>query len=247
MSETIVLLHGYSGTRRAWDGVVARLDPERYRPLALDLPGHGQAAGHPWPICFEDCVRAVLAASPARFALCGYSLGGRVALHVALAAPERVSRLIVISADPGIEDQAERAARLARDERLAQRLESAPFEEFVESWRTQPLFAGEPSAAAELARADQLRNEPLPLAAVTRGLSVGAMTPLWNRLGELTMPVLFIAGRADGKFAAIGERLARTAPDARLLLLDGGHGLPRERPAEVAAALAAPARGDRGA
>ncbi len=93
MPETLVLLHGFSGTRRAWDGVLGQLPAERYRALALDLPGHGSAADHPWPITFEACVRAVLDAAPERFVLVGYSLGGRVALHVALTAPERVTRL----------------------------------------------------------------------------------------------------------------------------------------------------------
>ena len=81
--EAVVLLHGFSGTRRAWDGVVACLSPERCRPLALDLPGHGEYAdAHARPISFAGCVAHVLARAPERFVLCGYSLGGRVALHV---------------------------------------------------------------------------------------------------------------------------------------------------------------------
>ncbi len=233
----IVLLHGFSGTHRAWDGVVARLDRERYRPLALDLPGHGTRAGDPWPISFEQCVSTVLDAAPERFELCGYSLGGRVALHVALQAPERVSRLVLAGANPGIEDPAERAARLAADERVAQRLEDEPFEQWIESWRTQPLFADDPPEVGERARADQRRNDPLALAAAMRGLSNGAMTPLWERLGELRMEVALIAGRRDEKFAAIAERAAAAIPEASLTLLDGGHGLPLEDPAGVAAVL----------
>jgi 2-succinyl-6-hydroxy-2,4-cyclohexadiene-1-carboxylate synthase len=235
--ETLVLLHGFSGTHRAWDGVVEQLCPERYRPLALDLPGHGEASEHPWPIRFEDCVRAVLAAAPERFALCGYSMGGRVALHVALAAPQRVTRLYVIAANPGIEDASERAARLASDERLAQRLEAEPFEDFIESWRTQPLFAADPAAVGELARADQRRNEPLALAAVMRGLSTGAMTPLWARLAELEMPVTLIAGARDAKFVALAERTLAGLREGSLTVLAGGHGLPLEDPAGVAAVL----------
>jgi 2-succinyl-6-hydroxy-2,4-cyclohexadiene-1-carboxylate synthase len=235
--ETIVLLHGFSGTRRAWDGVVARLDPERYLPLALDLPGHGELSAQPWPISFADCVRSVLDAAPERFMLCGYSLGGRVALHVALAAPERVSRLVLIAANPGIEDAAQRAARLASDERLAQRLETEPFEQWIESWRTQPLFAADPPHVGELARADQRRNEPLALAAVMRGLSVGAMAPLWGRLGELRMPVAYVVGERDEKFRAIGERVMRECPGCDLSVVAGGHGLPLENPEAVAAAL----------
>lgn len=237
MAQTVVLLHGFGGTRRAWDGVVARLDAERYRPLALDLPGHGSEAGHRWPIGFEDCVRSVLAAAPERFVLCGYSLGGRVALHVALAASERVSRLVLIGANPGIEDPAERAARLAADERLAQRLEGEPFKDFIESWRTQPLFAEDPPEVGELARADQRRNDPLALAAVMRGLSVGAMASLWGRLGELEMPLTFLVGARDRKFRAIGERVAAACPACRLSVVEGGHGLPLENPQAVAAAI----------
>jgi len=235
--ETVVLLHGFGGTRRAWDGVAGRLRPERYRPLALDLPGHGSQAGHPWPICFEDCVRLVLGSSPERFVLCGYSLGGRVALHVALAAPQRVSRLVLIGANPGIEDRAERAARLAADERLAQQLESEPFEDFIESWRAQPLFAADPPEVRELARADQRRNQPLALAAAMRGLSVGAMTPLWDRLGDLAMPVALLAGDRDEKFLAHSERALALLPDATLTVLRGGHGLPLEDPAGIASLL----------
>jgi 2-succinyl-6-hydroxy-2,4-cyclohexadiene-1-carboxylate synthase len=237
MPETLVLLHGFSGTRAAWDGVLGRLQPERYRPLALDLPGHGEAAAHLWPITFHACVEAVLAAAPESFALCGYSLGGRVALHVALAAPQRVTRLVLIGANPGLDDPAERAARLAADERLAQRLESEPFEQWIESWRTQPLFAEEPPQVRELAQADQRRNEPLALAAAMRGLSVGAMQPLWERLGELTMPVELVVGERDRKFLALAELALPLLPRGSLTVLDGGHGLPLENPEGVAATL----------
>lgn len=237
MPETLVLLHGFSGTHRAWDGVIERLDPERYRPLALDLPGHGAAASHPPPIGFEQCVRAVLGAAPQRFALCGYSLGGRVALHVALAAPERVTRLCLIAANPGIEDAGERSERRAADERLAQRLESEPFADFIESWRAQPLFAADPPRVGELARADQRRNDPHALAPAMRGLSAGAMEPLWDRLGELSMPVAVVSGTRDQKFTRLLQRAQGLLPRAELTVLEGGHALAVEAPAGVAAVL----------
>jgi 2-succinyl-6-hydroxy-2,4-cyclohexadiene-1-carboxylate synthase len=237
VAKTLVLLHGFSGTRQAWDGVVAQLASERYRPLALDLPGHGEARAVAGPITFDSCVAAVLEASPERFALCGYSLGGRVALHVALAAPERVSRLVLVSASPGIEDAAERAARRAADGRLADELERIPFEQFIERWRAQPLFAEEPAAVGALAREDQRRNEPRALAAAMRGLGTGEMTPLWDRLGELQMPSTFVAGARDAKFRAIGERMVELMPDARLAVIPGGHALALESPAELAALL----------
>jgi 2-succinyl-6-hydroxy-2,4-cyclohexadiene-1-carboxylate synthase len=237
MPESVVLLHGFSGTHRAWDQVVALLDRERYRPLALDLPGHGAAADSERPITFAACVAAVLDASPERFALCGYSLGGRVALHLALAAPERVERLVLVACNPGIEDPAERAARWASDEELASDLERVPFEEFIERWRTQPLFADEPPAVGALAREDQRRNRPDALAAVMRGLGTGEMQPQWERLGELRMPVTVLVGDRDHKFRALAERMVALLPDARMVVVVGGHGLPLENPGAVADVL----------
>ncbi|HTA36751.1 MAG TPA: 2-succinyl-6-hydroxy-2,4-cyclohexadiene-1-carboxylate synthase [Solirubrobacteraceae bacterium] len=234
MPETLVLLHGFSGTRHAWDGVVERIDGERYRPLALDLPGHGEASAFAGAITFDACVETVLASSPERFALCGYSLGGRIALHVALTAPERVSRLVLVSCSPGIEDDGQRAERHAADERLAKELESIPFEQFIEKWRTQPLFAGDPPEAGERAREDQRRNEPIALAKAMRGLGTGEMTPLWNRLGELQMPSVFVAGERDAKFRAIGQRMVALMPDANFVVIPGGHALALESPEELA-------------
>ena len=237
MPESLVLLHGFSATRHAWDAVAAQLSPQRYLPLALDLPGHGDAAEQVAPISFDSCVADVLANAPERFALCGYSLGGRVALHVALAAPERVTRLVLVSTSAGIDDEAERAERRAADRRLADELERIAFEQFIERWRTQPLFADDPPEVGELAREDQRRNRPHVLAAVLRGIGTGEMTPLWDRLGELTMPVTVVVGERDAKFRALGERMAALIPAAQLVVIPGGHRLALESPAAVARSL----------
>jgi 2-succinyl-6-hydroxy-2,4-cyclohexadiene-1-carboxylate synthase len=235
--ETLVLLHGFSGTRRAWDGVIARLNGERYRPLALDLPGHGAGPARDGSITFASCVEAILAQAPRRFALCGYSMGGRVALHVALAAPERVSRLTLVSCTAGIEDDAARAARRATDRRLADELERSSFEQFIERWGAQPVFAEDPPEVVERAREDQRRNDPRALAAAMRGIGTGEMTPLWRRLGDLAMPTAVVVGDRDAKFTAIGRRMAAQLPVGELIVLRGGHRLALENPAELARAV----------
>ncbi|HUB75844.1 MAG TPA: alpha/beta fold hydrolase [Solirubrobacteraceae bacterium] len=246
MPESVVLLHGFSGTHHAFDGVISSLDRERYRPLALDLPGHG-ALHAQRPIDFDSCVASVLDRAPASFALCGYSMGGRIALHVALAAPDRVTRLALVSSSAGIEDAAERARRREADDELARSLEREPLEAFIERWRTQPLFAGDPPGVDALARADQRRNRTDALAAVLRGVGTGQMQPLWARLGELTMPVVAVAGERDQRYAAIAARIAALAPDGRVEIVAGGHNLLLENPDGVAAALSARDRAsDRG-
>ncbi len=238
MAETLVLLHGFAGTHRAWDGVVERLDPERYRPLALDLPGHGEQADAERPISFAACVEHVLARAPERFALCGYSLGGRVALHVALAAPERVSRLVLVSTTAGIEDADERAQRSAADHHLAGELEGGSQEDFVARWCAQPMFAEDPPAVDELAREDYRRNSPTTIAAVLRGIGTGEMVPLWDRLHELTMLATILVGERDTKFLGLGRRLVELLPQAVMTTVPSGHRLPLEDPGAVVNALA---------
>jgi 2-succinyl-6-hydroxy-2,4-cyclohexadiene-1-carboxylate synthase len=236
-SENLVLLHGFGGTHRAWDRVIGHLSAERYRPLALDLPGHGDQAGAARPIAFDGCVASVLARSPERFVLAGYSMGGRIALHVALAAPERVTRLVLVGATAGIEDEEQRAKRRDSDHDLARGLEEAPFEEFVERWAAQPLFVDDPPEVDALARAEQLRNRPDALAAALRGIGTGQMQPLSSRLGELEMPVSVLVGERDLRMREPAERIARGAPRGELRVLPGGHRLLFENAPAVADAF----------
>jgi 2-succinyl-6-hydroxy-2,4-cyclohexadiene-1-carboxylate synthase len=236
-AEDIVLLHGFAATRRTWEGVEGHLPAERYRPLALDLPGHGELADAPRPLTFEGCVQSVLDRAPERFVLVGYSMGGRVALHVALAAPQRIARLVLVATTAGIEDPDERAQRHETDHSLANQVERGTIADFVDRWRSQPMFAEDPLEVGALARADQSRNRPDSIAAALRGIGTGEMQPLWERLGELNMPATVLVGTRDVKFRLLGERMASLLPDARLLVVPGGHGLPFEVPASVAEAI----------
>ena len=157
-------------------------------------------------------------------------------MHVALAAPERVTRLVLVSSTRVSRTQPSELGGGGRPE-LADELERVPFEGFIERWRTQPLFADDPPQVGELAREDQRRNRPEALAGVMRGIGTGEMQPLWGRLGELKMPVTVVAGDRDAKFQALGERMVGLLGDARLLAIRGGHGLPFESPAELARAI----------
>ena len=118
-------------------------------------------------------------------------------------------------------------------------MEEIPFEEFIERWRTQPLFAEDPPEVGALAREDQRRNRADALAAAMRGLGTGEMQPLWDRLGELRMPVTVLVGERDPKFVAVGRRMVGLMADAELVVASGGHGLALENPAAVARALGA--------
>lgn len=237
--DPIVLLHGFAGTGATWDAVRGALGDGPPSLVTPDLPGHG-ARTTDRPTSFAATVDVVLEVAPPRFALGGYSLGGRVALHVALTAPARVSHLLLIATTAGIEDDAERATRRTVDRALAQSIEDDGLDAFADRWIAQSLFADDPPEAKDAQRTEIARQTPSGLAAALRGLGTGEMTPLWPRLAELTMPVTVVVGERDAKFLALGERLARRLPAARLIVVPGaGHGLPREAPAALAAALRA--------
>jgi 2-succinyl-6-hydroxy-2,4-cyclohexadiene-1-carboxylate synthase len=235
--ETIVLLHGFTQTGRSWDPTIAALG-ERYRALAPDIRGHGSAA-HARPADFPSVQADILASDPGPFALAGYSMGGRIALSLALAAPERVSRLTLVGASPGLADPGERSARRAADEALAGRIEGEGIEVFAREWAALPLWASQPPAVAQDAHAIRLSQSPAGLAAALRGLGTGAMEPLWDRLPQLAIPVTLIVGEHDAKFRAIAEQMAELLPDATLHVVPGtGHAVQLEQPRAVAALLA---------
>jgi 2-succinyl-6-hydroxy-2,4-cyclohexadiene-1-carboxylate synthase len=165
-------------------------------------------------------------------------MGGRIALHAALAMPERVDRLILISASPGLADAGERDARLRADERLAAEFESSTIDELASRWAMTPVLAGLPAEAAAVARADRLRNTPAGLARALRGLGTGALPSLWHRLGELAMPVTLVAGERDPKFLAMAAEMRALIPAAGVEAIpDAGHAAHLENPAAVAGVI----------
>lgn len=237
----LVLLHGFTQGPGSWDALVAGLDPS-LQVVRVTLPGHGPEgrASAKARLAFEaaaaaiaDAVAEVAGPEPATWF--GYSLGGRLALRVALDRPQLVDAMVLLGATAGLEDAADRAARMEMDERLAGGLERKGVERFVDGWLAQALFSRLSRSAAGVE--ERRRGTVDGLAAALRLLGAGAQEPVWARLGELTMPVLLIAGEHDTKFSAIGFRMAAEIGDnAGISFVPGaGHAAHLERPDSVAA------------
>jgi 2-succinyl-6-hydroxy-2,4-cyclohexadiene-1-carboxylate synthase len=236
MTPAIVLLHGFTHTGASWDPVIAAVG-ERYRAIAPDIRGHGSASDAE-PVTLEAVIDDVGAPALGRFTLAGYSMGGRVALHVALALPDRVDRLVLIGASPGIADPDERAARQRSDEQLAAKIERSEIEDFARRWAQTPVLAGLPDEVLARVHADRLRSAPSGLARALRGLGTGALPSLWERLGELSMPTALVVGERDRKFRSIAEEMAVRIPGAELVVVPGaGHAVHLEAPEEVGAVI----------
>lgn len=238
MTGTDLLLHGFAGTGRSWDPVIQAAADPQWRPNAPDLPGHGGT-----PISPGEGVPGVAAAiadagAPARI-LAGYSMGGRIALRMALDRPGCAERLVLISMSPGIEDDAERGRRREDDDALADRFERMSPEGIADLWLAGPLFADDPPEAQQRAREQILACEPAGLAQALRQLGPGEMEPMWGRLGELELPVTIVVGERDARYREIAERMASEIPQAEVVVIPGaGHALPREAPEALTAVIA---------
>jgi len=224
-------LHGFTQSAASWRHLIDRVPGAQ----ALDLPGHGAAASEPTDF---DRGTASLVARGGSGSWIGYSMGGRYALHVALAAPHLVERLVLVGAHPGLEDLQERRARAVRDAALADRIEEVGVPVFLDEWLGQPLFAGlTPEAQGLDARAG---NTSTGLAAALRGASVGVQRTLWEALPSLSMPVLYVVGERDAKYRALGARVVEALGGrAELEVVAGaGHAVPFENPDGFLEALA---------
>ena len=228
-----MLLHRFTHTARSWSALLPALAAD-FEAVALDAPGHGRAAAVRAGLA--DGAR-LLAEAGGEAAWLGYSMGGRYALHAALARPDLVRRLVLVGATAGIEDRAERARRRAADEERAAALERDGLEAFLDAWLAQPLFAGlAPSAADREARR---ANTAEGLASSLRLAGTGAQESVWDRLGELAMPVLLVTGERDEKFRALAERMADGigANAAVAVVAGAGHACHLERPLAFLAAV----------
>ena len=235
----LVLLHGFTGSAASWRAHLGAFR-DKFETLAVELLGHGASDSPADPARFrmERCVEDLAAVFDhlglQRVNLLGYSMGGRVALHLTAALSERIGALVLESASPGLAGQAERQARVASDEALANLIEQQGLEAFVEHWSQLPIFASQallPEVVRDDLRAQRLSNNPRGLANCLRGLGAGVPPSLWDRLNEVRTPALLIAGGLDPKYVTIAQAMADALPAGRLGILPGaGHAAHLEQP-----------------
>lgn len=237
----LLLLHGFTGSVRAWDDVRPALASWR-TVISIDLIGHGRSATPAdWRRYSLDWSARDLSAlfdalGLKDSAVLGYSMGGRVALHFAMQAPERISSLILESASPGIEGDHERHERVRSDAALAERIERDGLASFVAEWERMALLAHPAHVSAETRarqHAQRLENNPLGLANSLRGMGAGQQSALWSRLPTLRKHVLLLAGEQDQRYRGIAERIHALVPGSELAIVAGaGHTIHVDQPEE---------------
>jgi 2-succinyl-6-hydroxy-2,4-cyclohexadiene-1-carboxylate synthase len=229
----VALLHGFGQTARCWGALPDALTPY-YEVVRLDAPGHGDTGGEGVDLpATADLIAD--AAGPAVYV--GYSMGGRMALQLAVDRPDVVRGLVVVGGTPGIEDDAERAARRDADHALAQRIRDEGVDAFIHYWLDLPLFAGLPAEGRF--EGERRRNTAEGLATSLERAGTGSQAPLWDRLAAIDVPVLLVAGQDDPRYVEIALRTgAAIGPGSELsLITDAGHSVHLEQPARFAGAL----------
>ena len=242
----VTLLHGFTQSGRSWSEVISRM-PAGWMWIVPDLRGHGETRTRPGAACSLDACTGDLEMlwdhlGVARTHLVGYSMGGRLALHVAARRPDRLLSLLTIGAHAGLEDDARHGRRLG-DQALAERIEKDGLEAFVDYWAGLPLFAGiERRGPAFIAaiRAERMKNHVSGLACSLRGMGAGVMEPVWKELAQVTFPCTFVAGQNDHGYVASVRRLAATVRHGRFEVVPrAGHTVHQERPEAFARLLEA--------
>jgi 2-succinyl-6-hydroxy-2,4-cyclohexadiene-1-carboxylate synthase len=233
----VTLLHGFTQSGGSWNELISKM-PEGWMWIVPDLRGHGATQTLNGAPCSMDACTADLEMlwdrlGVERTHLAGYSMGGRLALHVAARRAERVLSLLTIGAHAGLDHDGREGRRLA-DEALAERIETGGVDAFVDYWGSLPMFAGierrGPSFVAQV-HAGRLENQAAGLACSLRGMGAGAMEPVWDDLADVTFPCTFVAGQNDHGYVASARRLAATVPHGRVeVVLHAGHSVHQERP-----------------
>lgn len=242
----LILLHGFSGDSTTWKGIASHLK-DSFQLIAIDVLGHGASDKPAQPASYRieavaaDLIDLLDQLGLAQAHLLGYSMGGRLALALALRQPERFRSLVLESASPGLADAAERAQRWRRDDALADDIEAQGILWFINYWEHLPLWASQsqlPAAKLAAQRSQRLRNSTLGLANSLRGMGSGAQPNLWSELPDLRIPTLLLVGDKDEKFLKINNQMAQLIPLSRVALLpSAGHNTHLENPCAFSGAV----------
>ena len=222
----LVFIHGFTQTRHTWQDVTKNLSSQ-FEVVLVDAPNHGDSSDI--SLNLETGANAIVEVGQSATYV-GYSMGARLCLTAALAHPQQVKRLILISGTAGIENKDERLARVVSDEELAMRIEQNGVTNFIDLWLALPIFSGLTTLNNQ--REIRLCNTATALASSLRLCGAGKQQPTWSRLKELTMPVLIVAGENDKKFVELAQRLTTTIGDnANLQIIEkSGHTPHLEQP-----------------
>ncbi|MEL4385096.1 2-succinyl-6-hydroxy-2,4-cyclohexadiene-1-carboxylate synthase [Shewanella xiamenensis] len=243
----LVLIHGFLGSKADWLPLIPKLS-QHFHCICLDLPGHGDnqpeiasTLTDGFDFCVQDIISRLDRLGIEAFYLYGYSLGGRIALHLAQAYPQRVLSLWLESCHPGLTNTEEQAARSKSDNLWAKRLQSLSSVDFLQLWYQQAVFANMPDKARNaliakrVAQLDQHSKHTLKQ--IFLATSLARQASLWDLPASLACKCHFFAGSQDAKFTAIAKDWQAQQPIVLHQIDDAGHNIHQANPTGLLACI----------
>ncbi|KAL6634634.1 hypothetical protein ACP70R_027305 [Stipagrostis hirtigluma subsp. patula] len=263
--NVVLLLHGFLGTSEDWLPMMKALSPSA-RVIAVDLPGHGDsqmlcrhvANSEQSPITVQAVADLLLKLmchiTDGEVVVVGYSMGARIALHMALNQIHKIRGAVIISGSPGLRDEASRRHRIAIDKSRAQFLVSHGLECFLETWYSAKMWTSlrEHPKFESLVRTRSRHKDIKALSKVLADSSIGRQKSLWEDLKQLKRPLLIVAGDKDIKFKDISQKMykeianhSECGSDGRnenklcemIIIPDSGHAVHVENPLPLVRAV----------
>ena len=237
----IVFLHGFLGSKIDWLPLIECLKNDFYC-ICFDLPGHGNSDKITLPVAgLIDCAEIILenleSLGVVKFHLFGYSLGGRIALHLARLAPEKLLSLQLESCHPGLLSVLDKLARQQNDKEWADKLASLPIESFLEFWYQQAVFEDLDEFERKQLIEMRSHNNSKALLNCYQSTSLAFQENLWfvpNELSQHDINCQLYVGSNDKKFFKLGCDWQRKAQINLLLIDNAGHNIHIAAPKKMA-------------
>jgi 2-succinyl-6-hydroxy-2,4-cyclohexadiene-1-carboxylate synthase len=227
------------GSSSDWQNISENLSSDYYC-MAIDLPGHGKSEidntenSYSIKRTAKYIIDFLQNNNTASCDFIGYSMGGRLAIYLAIKYPNYFNKIIIESAQPGILDLIERRNRKKLDHELSRKLEIMGLSEFLEFWYNQPIFATlkNHKSFANLVNS-RIKNDPRKLSKSLVEMGTGAQPSLWKDLIKITSPCLLIAGEFDLKYQKIFSKMHKEIYSSNFVIIKNcGHNTHFENPDE---------------
>ena len=225
----MVFLHGFIGSHQSWDEVVSSMDCSA---IALDLPGHGKSTFNKlnetyseldWCNDFNGLLKFL---NLDKITLCGYSMGGRLAITFASRYPDKIEKLILESSSLGIKNPNLRKERYMQDLILCREIE-ADLTTFVSKWENNNLFANQKERNIKGfldQRKFRLLSSSMQLSKALRSFSPGNLGYMDKMFSKFKFPIKIINGSDDLKYIFTSKEMVKVNNNViHEIIQDSGH------------------------